>query len=123
MKRFLWVLVLVMLPMTALQAMTVAVFLDKADALERKGMMAMFSSDLRLLKAEVKGATGQLRAERLRRIAAGQRPFYCPPERMSLNSDQLLAHLRTIPPVQRQRMELRDALRLMLARRYPCPAA
>jgi hypothetical protein len=122
MKRLLWLFALIALPVTALQAMTVAVFLEKADALERRGMTALFSSDLRLLKAEVKSAGQALKAERDRRRASGQRPAYCAPERMKLNSDDLLAHFRSIPPAQRQRMEVRDALRLMLVRRYPCPA-
>jgi len=122
MKRFLWLFVLIVLPVTALQAMTVAVFLEKADALERRGMMAMFSSHLRLLKTEVKGASQALKAERDRRRASGQPPLYCPPERARMKSDDLLAHLRSIPPAQRQRMEFRDALRLMLVRRYPCPS-
>ena len=122
MKRFLWFFALIVLPVTALQAMTVAVFLEKADALERRGVTAMFSSDLRLLKAEVKGAAQALKAERERRRAAGQRPAYCPPERSQLNSRDLLAHFRSIPPAQRERMEVRDALRTMLVRRYPCPA-
>ena len=122
MKRFLWLFALIVLPVTALQAMTVAVFLEKADALERRGVTAMFSSDLRLLKAEVKSAGAALKAERNRRRASGQRPVYCPPERIPIKSSDLLAHFRSIPPAQRQRMEVRDALRLMLVRRYPCPA-
>lgn len=122
MKRFLWVLLLVVLPVTALQAMTVAVFLEKADSLERRGMMAMFSSDARLLKAEMKSAGAALKAERNRWRTAGQRPVYCAPDRIPVKSSDLLVHLRAIPPAQRQRMEFRDALRLMLVRRYPCPA-
>lgn len=122
MKRFLWLFALIVLPVTALQAMTVAVFLEKADALERRGAMAMFSSDLRLLKAEMKSAGQALKAERERRRASGQRPVHCAPERIPIKSSDLLAHLRSIPPAQRQRMEVRDALRLMLVRRYPCPA-
>ena len=122
MKRFLWFFVLLVIPVTALQAMTVAVFLEKADALERRGAMAMFSSDLRLLKSEVKGAGEALKAERERRRASGQRPLYCAPERVQLNSRDLLAHFRSIPPAQRQRTEVRDALRQLMVRRYPCPA-
>lgn len=121
MKRLVLVIALVLIPVAALQAMTVATFLEKADALERRGMTAMFSSDIRLLKAEVKNAGAALRAERLAARAAGRRPAYCAPERIPLKSSDLLAHLRAIPPAQRQRMEFRDAMRLMLARRYPCP--
>lgn len=122
MKRLFLIGALVVLPVTALQAMTVAVFLEKADALERRGMAAMFSSDIGLLKAEVKGAGAVLKAERERARRAGRRPAYCPPDRIPIKSGALLAHFRSIPPAQRARMEVRDALRLMLIRRYPCPA-
>ena len=120
-KKFLLIGALVILPISALHAMTVAVFLEKADSLERRGMTAMFSSDARLLKSELKNAGAALKAERNRWKSAGRRPAYCPPERIPIKSSALLAHLRSIPPAQRQRMEFRDALRLMLMRRYPCP--
>ena len=119
MKRFLLAAALVVLPVTALQAMTVAAFLEKADSLERRGMAAMFSSDARLLKAELKNSAAILKAERDARRARGQAPAYCPPDRIPIKSSALLAHLRSIPAAQRPRMEFRDALRLMLARRYP----
>lgn len=115
-------LTLVILPVTAVHAMTVAVFLEKAEALQRRGMAAMFSSDIGLLKAEAKGAGEALKAERLAAQRAGRPPAFCPPAQgVRMNSNELLAFFRSIPSDQRQRMEVRDAMRLMMARRYPCP--
>ncbi|HYJ31532.1 MAG TPA: hypothetical protein VEW25_14470, partial [Allosphingosinicella sp.] len=109
-------------PATAVQAMNVAVFLQKAEALQKKGMAAMFSSDIGLLKNELKGAGGALREERLAAQRAGRRPAYCPPESPAIQPNELLAHFRAIPAPQRARMEVKDALRSLLVRKYPCPA-
>jgi len=122
MKKLLLVALLVVVPVTALHAMTVAVFLQKAEALKARGMTAMFSSDISLLKNEIKGAGAALRAERLAAQSAGRRPAYCPPERPAIQPNELLAHFRAIPAPQRARMEVRDALRGLLVRKYPCPA-
>jgi hypothetical protein len=122
MGRFLLVLALVLVPVTALHAMTVSAFLQKADVLEKRGVLAMFSSDLRLLKGEIRTAGESLRGERLAAQRAGRPTAYCPPERQSLTADELLAHFRAIPAAQRGRMEVRDALRSLMARKYPCPA-
>jgi hypothetical protein len=120
MKKLLLSLALVVAPVTALQAMSVAVFLQKAETLQKKGMAAMFSSDLGLLKGEIRNASKALKAEREAAQRAGRPRAYCPPAKASLNSNELLAHFRTIPPAQRSRTEVRDALRTLLARKYPC---
>ena len=124
-RKLLALAVAVVVPVTALQAMTVETFLQKADALKARGMGALFSSDIRLLKNEVTGSVQRLRSERQAALKAGRRPAYCPPEgqrRSGLNSDELLSHFRSIPPAQRQRMEVREGLQSLLARKYPCPA-
>jgi hypothetical protein len=121
--RILLAAALAALPLAPAQAMDVAAFLHKADALEKKGMMALFSSDYKLLKGEVEAASGQLRAERLAAEKAGRRPAYCPGRAAGgLNSNELLAHLRTIPAAQRPGVAMKDALRDLYARKYPCPA-
>jgi hypothetical protein len=100
--------------------MNVAVVLQKAEALEKKGMAAMFSSDLGLLKREIRSASGSLKSEREAARRAGRPQVYCPPAKASLNSNELLASFRTIPVAQRPRTEVKDALRALLARKYPC---
>ena len=119
-KKLLLSVLLVVVPATALQAMNVAVFLQKAEALQKKGMGAMFSSDIGLLKREIGTASKALKAERESAERAGRPHAYCPPAKASLNSNELLAHFRAIPPAQRPRTEVRDALRTLLARKYPC---
>ncbi|MEA2998495.1 MAG: hypothetical protein QOK17_328 [Sphingomonadales bacterium] len=102
-------------------AMPVSAFLQRADALQAKGMLALFASDYKMLKAEVTNASAQLRAERLAARAAGRRQAYCPREdTASLDSNELLAAFRTIPPAVAARTEVKDALRALLARKYPC---
>ena len=120
MKKLILSVFLIVVPATALHAMNVAVFLQKAEALEKKGMTAMFSSDLRLLKGEIRTASAQLKAEREAAKRAGRPSAYCPPAKASLNSNELMAHFRAIPPAQRARTEVRDGLRSLLARKYPC---
>jgi hypothetical protein len=120
MKKLLLSVLLVAAPVTALQAMNVAVFLQKAEALQKKGMTAMFSSDLGLLKGEIRSASAALKAEREAARRAGRPSAYCPPAKASLNSNEVMANFRTIPPAQRSRTEVKDALRGLLARKYPC---
>jgi hypothetical protein len=102
-------------------AMSVAEFLQKSEALKAKGALALFSGDLKVLKNEVTAAGGQLRAERLAAQKAGRKPAYCPPGKAGrMDSDQLLAILRAVPPQDRARLQVKDALRAHFARTYPC---
>lgn len=110
-------------PLAAAEAMPVSAFLQKADALQAKGMMALFSNDYKLLKAEVVRASDQLRGERLAAKAAGRRQAYCPPTgKADLSSGEIVSAFHTIPPEKQARTDIKDALRALLARKYPCPA-
>ncbi|HYW17235.1 MAG TPA: hypothetical protein VE891_13920 [Allosphingosinicella sp.] len=111
---------LAIVPLGAAQAMDVATFLVKADALQKKGMMALMSSDYKLLKKEIETQAAALRAERQAAERARRKPAYCPPAKQSLTSNEILAAFRTIPVAQRSRIQVRDALRAMMARKYPC---
>jgi len=114
-------MLLVAVPVSGAQAMKVDQFLAKADALQQKGMMAFFSSDYKLLKAEVEAGAAALRQERLAAKAAGRPQAYCPGDAApGLRSDEILKAFRTIPAAQRPRVEVKDALRALLARKYPC---
>jgi hypothetical protein len=108
-------------PIAGAHATDIATFLAKADALEKKGMMALFSGDVKVLKAEVQSAAEQLRVERLAAVKAGRKPAYCPNgAKGSINAKELLTHLRSIPAAQRPRLQVKDGLRGLLARKYPC---
>ena len=111
---------LAIVPLGAAEAMDVATFLAKADALQKKGMLALMSSDYKLLKSEIETQAGALRAERLAAERARRKAAYCPPAKQSLTSNEILAAFRTIPAAQRPRIQVKDALRALMARKYPC---
>ena len=103
------------------QNMPVSTFLEKADALKAKGIMAMLSSDIGVLKAEVQAAALSYRKERKASEAAGRKPEVCPPEKGSLNTDELTASFRAIPAEARPRTTVKQAWIGYMKRKYPCP--
>ncbi|MEG3087669.1 hypothetical protein [Sphingomonas sp. PB4P5] len=127
MKRMMMLGVVLALPTAATaQArtpMSVQTFLNKVEALKGKGMMAMFSSDVKLIKAEMATAAAQLQAEKKAREAAGRPPLACPPKpdgKNKMGSEEFLTTLKTIPPAQRG-MSLKDGLSRVIVAKYPCP--
>lgn len=119
MRRIMVALALVATGSSA-NAMDVATFLAKADALSARGPLAMFSGDLGLLKSEAVNAGRALKAERLAQSAAGKPTAYCPPAGSSMNSDDLLAAMRSIPATERPRVSVQAAMKAMMIRKYPC---
>lgn len=103
------------------QNMPVSTFLEKADALKAKGMMAMLSPDIGVLKKEIQAAGLAARAERQAREAAGKPRLACPPEKVSMNSDELIESFRAIPVAQQPRVTVKQAMTEMVRKRYPCP--
>jgi hypothetical protein len=69
-------------------------FISRASALEKRGMMAMFSSEFKALQRDLEKASLQLRTERMAAAKAGLRPPYCPSGKAGLSTSELLAHLR-----------------------------
>ena len=94
-------------------AMSAADFLAKADALKAKGMMAMFSSDLGLLKADFTAGAKAWRQQ-------AHKPNACPPEAIKLNPDEVYNLVATVPAAQRATTSSRDAIVAGLNRKYPC---
>ena len=123
MKRFLALLAaLLLLPVAALAApgdMSVATFLAKAEALQAKGVTAMFSSDVGVLKSEGKAA-GQVYKAQLQAEKAQGRPSSCPPPGVKINSDELLTFLRTYPTAARPRISMKQAFADYFIKKYPC---
>lgn len=101
------------------QSMTVATFLAKAEALQKKGKMAIFSKDLRIVMREGKAAGAALRADRLADVKAGRPPAFCPPKKAELDSNEVLGHFRAIPPAQRG-MTVKAALGGLMRKKFPC---
>ena len=99
--------------------MSVATFLSKADALKAKGLMALGSSDIKVLRAEGQAA-GVAYTERLKQERAAGKPSSCPPKGSRINSDQLLGHLRTYPAERRDAINMRAAMADYFIKTYPC---
>lgn len=98
---------------------SVASFLAKADALKAKGPMALFSSDISLLKQEGAAAGAAYKAQLGQERAAGH-PSSCPPAGVKVDSDKLIGFLRTYPEPARPRTSMKIAIRDYFARTYPC---
>jgi hypothetical protein len=100
--------------------MNVATFLAKADALKAKGLGAIGSPDIKLLYGEANAAGKTYRAALAADKKAGRAPHSCPPKKAALNSDQLLAHLRTYPAAVRPKTTITTAMFDVMKKRYPC---
>jgi hypothetical protein len=99
--------------------MSVATFLAKADALKAKGLMALGSSDIGLLRSEGQAA-GQAYKARLEGERKAGKPSSCPPKGTKVNSDKLMAFLRTYPEPARPRTTMKTAIADYFIKTYPC---
>lgn len=99
--------------------MSVATFLAKADALRAKGFMALMSSDYKVLKAEGTAA-GQAYRARLNAERAAGKPSSCPPTPARVDSNMVLAHLRSYPEAARPRITMKTAMADLFAKTWPC---
>lgn len=121
MKIFVTTVILLALH-TELRAMPVAVFLKKAEALGARGILAMFSGDMKMLVREIKAAGQAARAEQAAAVEAGRKPPFCIPSEAGAETEEVLTHFRAIPPAQRSRVEVAEAFRGLMVRKYPCPS-
>ncbi len=101
--------------------MSVATFLSKADALRAKGIGALGSPDIGLLKKEAEAAGATYRARIVSDKSTGKPPHSCPPKKASMNSNELLAHLRSYPAAVRPKTTITAAMFDLMKKRYPCP--
>jgi hypothetical protein len=99
--------------------MSVATFLAKADALKAKGIMALGSSDIGLLRAEGQAAGAAYKA-RLEAERKAGKPSSCPPKGTKVNSDKLIAFLRSYPEPARPRTTMKTAIADYFIKTYPC---
>ena len=99
--------------------MSVAAFLAKVSALKAKGLGAMFSSDIGLLKSEAMAA-GKGYRDRLRLERAAGHPSSCPPTPTKVGQDMWLNHLNSYPSSARGSVSLNRAMADMFAKNWPC---
>lgn len=122
MRKLSIILFVALMPAAAFaQSMPVSTFIKKADALEKKGALALFSGDIGKLKKEIGNSAKQVRAEQVAAVKAGKKPATCLPEKASVNSKELLEHFRAIPPARRN-ITVKAAFVDLMRKKYPCPA-
>lgn len=114
-------LALVLAEAASAQSMNAQVFYERATALQKKGMMALFSGDIKVLMNEGKAAGGRAREQRLAAIAAGRKPRYCPPaDVQGMDSNEYVKRLGAIPAQDRAHIDMTEATNRILAAKYPC---
>jgi hypothetical protein len=102
-------------------AMPVATFLAKIDTLMKEGQLATMTSDAALVKKELQDDAAALRAERLAAVQAGKAPAYCPDAQAAEPTGaEIILGLKQVPQAEQGKIEVKDALRAHLAKRFPC---
>lgn len=101
-------------------AMTVQEFLTTADGIPRNPT-ALLRADTRRLMNEMKAAFKTIRDEQAAARAAGRRPATCVPDKVSVNTGEILGRFSSIPP-QRRGISVTQAVREWMAEAHPCPA-
>ena len=103
------------------QSMNAETFFQKAKALQRKGMMAMFSRDVKLLLKEAKAAGETARAQRLAALKARLQPRYCPPSgAQRISSDEFMERLGALSRADRLRIDMTEAMIQIMESKFPC---
>ncbi len=103
------------------QNMNAETFHKRAQALKKKGAMAIFArGEIKKLTSEAQAAAKKAREQRLATLSAGGKPRSCPPEGSRMNSDEFMSRLAAIPPAERARIDMTEATIRILATKYPC---
>ena len=123
MFRMMTALALAATPLTAAvaQTMNAETFHKRAQALKKKGAMAVFSRrEIKALTSEGQAAAKKAREQRLATLRAGGKPRSCPPEGSRMGSDEFMTRLAAIPQAERARIDMTEATIRILAGKYPC---
>ncbi|GAC1576796.1 MAG: hypothetical protein NVS3B5_08550 [Sphingomicrobium sp.] len=103
--------------------MPAPIFLKKADALRARGPFALLSPELKRLQAEAEDAGDALHKEHAAELAAGGHKDYCSPESKYLLPRELIEGLHAIPAAKLEQMDIKQAMRTIFERNYPCPVS
>ncbi|MCY7339306.1 MAG: hypothetical protein LH465_05060 [Sphingomonas bacterium] len=115
---------LLALPVAAsAQSMNAESFHRRAEALQKKGPLAVFSGgEIKALMGEAKAAGQKSGANRAAALKAGQKPRYCPPPPpVRMGNTEFMAGLSAIAPPDRARIDMTEAMTRIMMRKYPCP--
>ena len=108
-------------PALAAPAGTAQNFLDRANRLKAKGPFALFDRDYGRLKAEATAVGKSIGDDRIAAERARRPILYCSPNaRAQLGSYEFIDGLEAIPPGERARMTLKEAMLRILQKKYPC---
>ena len=107
--------------MASAQSMNAQRFYDRANQLQKKGMMAIFSGDVKKMMNEGKNAADASRNQRLAALKAGRKPRYCPPEGpQKMSTEEFMKRLGAIPAADRSRIDMTEAMTRILIVKFPC---
>ncbi|CAM3127546.1 Rap1a immunity protein domain-containing protein [Sphingomonas antarctica] len=101
-------------------AMTVAEFMAKVDALKAKGPLALFSSDIGVLKAEGMSAGESIKRDQETALAAGRPAPTCVPKGSKLGQNELLTYFGKIPPAQARTLSVKQGMVGLIRQKWPC---
>ena len=111
----------VMAPPVMAQSMNAETFHERAQALKKKGAMAIFSrGEIKALTTEAQAAATRAREQRLATLKAGGKPRSCPPQGARMGSDEFMERLAAMPAAERARIDMTEATIRILASKYPC---
>lgn len=114
--------VLLIVPTVApAQSMNAEQFHSRAAALQKKGVMALFSGgEIKALTAEAQAAGKRAGEIRKAAVKAGQAPRFCPPATVSMGDKEFMTRLSAIPAQERSKIDMTEAMTRILAVKYPC---
>jgi hypothetical protein len=123
MKLMLFAAALALVPAAAAaQSMSAEQFNRRATALQKKGVLAVFSGgEIKALTTEAQAASKRAAENRRAAIAVGQQPRFCPPKgEFSMDDKQFMAGLSAIPAADRARIDMTEAVTRIFVSRFPC---
>lgn len=117
------VAMLLIAPATAsAQSMNAQSFYQRATALQKKGVMALFSGgEIKALTREAQAAGKTAAETRKTAVKAGQPPRFCPPDGpVSMGDKEFMDRLSAIPAADRSKIDMTEAMTRILAVKFPC---
>src|SRR5687767_14470590 len=117
MKTFVALLLIAVPSASLAQTMNAETFYKRATKVQNKGALAVFSmGEVKLLMKEGQAAAARAKALRLGAEKAGAKPRYCPPAGpQSMDSNEFMKRLATIPAAERTRIDMTEATMRILA--------
>lgn len=100
--------------------MTVAAFLERYEALKKKGLFALGSPEIAALKAEGEAAGAAYGVRLKTDRAAGRPPHSCPPAKGRLSQNEFLAGVQRLPVAVRGSTTLKMAVADLMKQKFPC---